>query len=64
MNEGWVAVLVLGALVAGVVVGQRVRAGKPRTRVKPAAAAEPAGGGDYTYSHTVDPAIASKCGCN
>jgi hypothetical protein len=64
MDEGWVALLVLGALAAGIVVGQRVRAGRPRTRVTPSAppAAEPAQ--NDTYSHTVDPAIAAKCGCN
>ena len=62
MDEGWVALLVLGALAAGIVVGQRVRAGKPRARVTPAAPTEPEQ--NYTYGHTVSADIAKACGCS
>jgi len=66
MDEGWVALLVLGALAAGVIVGQRVRAGRPRTRVGKAApgAGAAAPEENYTYQHTVSPSIASMCGCS
>jgi hypothetical protein len=64
MSVEGAAVLILIALAAGIVVGQRVRLGQARARVPRPTAPDPAAGMADTYAIGVGKQIAAGCGCS
>jgi hypothetical protein len=62
MSEAGVALLILVALAAGVVVGQRVRMGKPRGARAAGTGAN--GAAPHTFGVPVARQIAAACGCS